>query len=130
LRVLIADDSDLLRTRLAGILSEIEGIEIVGEAKNATDALEFIRKLKPDVVILDVRMEGNGIYILENVKKENIVVKTIIFTNYPYLQYRKKCLDAGADYFFYKAIEFQKLIFTLKKLIPLYQKPEEPEEEC
>ncbi|MBW1936625.1 MAG: response regulator transcription factor [Deltaproteobacteria bacterium] len=130
MRVLIADDSDLLRTRLAGILSEIEGIEIVGEAKNATDALEFIRKLKPDVVILDVRMEGNGIYILENVKKENIVVKTIIFTNYPYLQYRKKCLDAGADYFFYKAIEFQKLIFTLKKLIPLYQKPEEPEEEC
>jgi len=129
LRVLIADDSDLLRTRLAGILSEIEGIEIVGEAKNATDALEFIRKLKPDVVILDVRMEGNGFHILENVKKENIVVKTIIFTNYPYLQYRKKCLDAGADYFFYKAVEFQKLIFTLKKLIPLYQKPEEPEEE-
>jgi len=125
LRVFTADDSDILRASLVAILSEIEEIEVVGQAKHAAEALESIKKLTPDVVILDIHMNGNGFHVLETMKKENIVAKIIIFTNYPYLQYRKKCLDTGADYFFYKAIEFEKLIFTLKKLIPLYQKSEE-----
>jgi DNA-binding NarL/FixJ family response regulator len=116
-KLLIADDSDVLRNSLSQMISEIKGIEIVGEAADARIALERVERLKPDVVILDIRMPGmDGIAALESLKKKANPPIVIIFTNYPYLQYRKRCLDAGADYFFYKATEFGMLIDLLKKL--------------
>ena len=125
MRVFIADESDILRSRLKEILSEFKEIEIVGQAGLAQEALESIRKLLPEVAILDIRFpDGSGIDVLETIKKENVPTKVIIFTNFPYLQYRKKCFDAGADFFFYKAIEFEKLIATLEKLIRYYRKTE------
>jgi len=57
-------------------------------------------------------------------KVNNISSKFLIFTNFPYFQYRKRWLDAGAEFFFYKAAEFEKLIKVLKQLIPYYRKTE------
>jgi len=117
-RIFIADDSEVLRTRLVEILSEIEGVEIIGEAVTANEAIKAVKNLKPDVVILDIRMPGgNGIEALETVKMEKKPPLVIMFTNYPYLQYRKRCLDAGADYFFFKSTEFEKLLELLKKIV-------------
>lgn len=100
MRLFVADDSELLRSHLIDMLSEIEEIEIVGQAGNAGEAIASIRDLSPDVVILDIRMpDGNGIDVLESMRKENISSKVIIFTNYPHIQYRKKCMDAGVDFF-------------------------------
>ncbi|MHA1294884.1 MAG: response regulator [Promethearchaeota archaeon] len=127
MRVFIADDSEILRSRLIEMLSEFEEIDIVGQTGYAQEAIESIKDLIPDVVILDIRLpDGNGINVLEMIKKRNISTKVIIFTNYPYFQYRKRCLDAGAEYFFYKANEFEKLIEALKELIPEYVKTERP----
>jgi DNA-binding NarL/FixJ family response regulator len=118
MRLFIADDSEILRTRLVDMLREIKGVEIVGEAKDWKEAVEAIAVLNPDVVILDIRMpEGDGILALEALKKDRRKhPKVIVFTNYPYLQYRKRCMDAGADYFFYKALEFGKLLELMKNL--------------
>jgi DNA-binding NarL/FixJ family response regulator len=114
----IVDDSEILRSRLVQMLSEIKGIEIVGEAGFVRDAVRGIKKLNPDVAILDMKMaDGNGIDILTAMKKDNMATRVIIFTNYPYLQYRKRCLDAGADFFFYKATELGKLMDLLKGLL-------------
>jgi len=122
MRVLIADDSEILRSRLIEILSEFKEIEIIGQTGYAQEAFESIMKLIPDVVILDVRLpDGNGIHILEKIKKGSIPTKVIIFTNYPYFQYRKRCLDAGADFFFYKVTEFENLVEAIKQLIPEYE---------
>ena len=118
MRILIADDSELLRVRLVDMLSEIEGIEIIGQAQDSLDAIESIAKLDPHVVILDIRMpQGNGIKVLETIKKNLQSPKVIIFTNYPYPQYRKRYMDAGADFFFDKSTEFEKLIDTVKYLV-------------
>lgn len=128
MRLFIADDSELLRSHLVSMISEFEEIEIVGQAKYAGEAVESIRKLNPDVVILDIRMpDGNGINVLEKMRKDNNLAKVIIFTNFPYVQYRKRCMDAGADFFFYKATEFEKLIEVLKQLIPYYRKAKKSE---
>jgi len=127
MRVLIADDSEILRSRLIEMLSEFKEIEIVGQTGYVQEAIKLIKELIPDVVILDIRLpDGNGIDVLEMIKKRNISTKVIIFTNYPYFQYRKRCLDAGAEFFFYKAAEFENLIEALKKLIPVYEKTESP----
>jgi len=117
MKVLLVDDSLVLRDRLSSMISEIEGVKIVGEAEDSTGAIEAIEKLRPDVVILDIRMPGgDGILALDTLKKSKNPPKVIVFTNYPYLQYRKRCLDAGADFFFYKATEFEILIDLLKNL--------------
>ena len=117
LRVFIVDDSAIIRERLEMLLSELKGIEIIGQAKGSTEAEEAIPKLKPDVVILDIRMPGgNGIDVLENIKKGKSPPIVIMFTNYPYPQYRKKYMDAGADFFFDKSTEFDKITEILKKL--------------
>jgi len=114
----IVDDSEVLRSRLVQMLSEIKGIEIVGEAGFVRDAVREIKKLNPDIAILDMKMaDGNGIDILTAIKKDKMTTRVIIFTNYPYLQYRKRCLDAGADFFFYKATELGKLMDLLKGLL-------------
>lgn len=118
MRIFIADDSEILRVRLVDMLSEIEGIEIIGQAQDSLDAIESIEKLNPHVVILDIRMpQKNGIKVLEAIKKNNQPPKVIIFTNYPYPQYRKRYMDAGADFFFNKSTEFEKLIDTVKYLV-------------
>ncbi len=117
MRIFIADDSEILRVRLIDMLSEIEGIEIIGQAQDSLSAIESIERLNPHVVILDVRMpQGNGIKVLEEIKKNLQSPKVIIFTNYPYPQYRKKYMDAGADFFFNKSTEFEKLVDTVKYL--------------
>ncbi len=117
MRLFVADDSEILRVRLIDMLSEIEGIEIIGQAQESLDTIESIQKLNPHVVILDIRMPRiNGIKVLEAIKKDDQSPTVIIFTNYPYPQYRKRCMDSGADFFFDKSTEFEKLIDTVKYL--------------
>jgi DNA-binding NarL/FixJ family response regulator len=115
-RVLIADDSVIVRERLVSMLSEFSGIEIVGQARDATEAIDAIRRLRPDVVILDIRMPGgSGIDVLRAIKKgRKAVPRVIMLTNFPYSQYRKKCMDAGADFFFDKSSEFENVAHVLK----------------
>ena len=123
-RVFIVDDSAIIRERLNTILSELKGIEIIGQAKGSTEAEEAIPKLKPDVVILDIRMHGgNGIEVLKNIKKDKNSPLVIMLTNYPYPQYRKKCKDAGANFFFDKSTEFEKVIEVFKRLGRKQNKP-------
>jgi YesN/AraC family two-component response regulator len=117
LKVFIADDSALMRERLAALISEIEGVEVVGQAGDARETLDGIQHLRPDAVILDIRMPGNnGIQVLEAIKKKNAAPVVIMLTAFPYPQYRKKCLEAGAEYFFDKAIEFEQVAEVLQKI--------------
>jgi len=130
MRLFIADDSEVLRERLVDILSEIECIEIVGQEGDAIKVIAAIERLNPDLVILDIQMPGgNGISILETLKKMENPPKVIMFTNYPYLQYRRRCLEAGADFFFYKATEFEKLVDVIRKLAKTHRQKKEKDSE-
>jgi len=118
MKVFIADDSQVMRERLIEMLSELPEIEIVGQAEDGIQATNLIEKLNPDVVILDIRMpKGSGIDVLQKIKKNNPATIVIMLTNYPYPQYQKKCMKAGADYFFDKSTEFEKVTEALKELI-------------
>ncbi|UXX79503.1 chemotaxis-specific protein-glutamate methyltransferase CheB [Reichenbachiella carrageenanivorans] len=70
-RILIADDSGFMRLLISDILSENEGMEVVGAAIDGKDALEKVKELKPDVLLLDMNMgEYDGIYAVKNIMKE------------------------------------------------------------
>ena len=117
LRAFIVDDSAVLRERLTTMFSELKNVEVIGEAESALQAKEAIPRLEPDVVILDIRMPGgNGIEVLKEIKKGRNPPVVIMLTNYPYPQYRKKCMDAGANFFFDKSTEFEKVTEVFKKL--------------
>ena len=108
--VFIADDSRIVRERLVTMLDELAGVEIVGQAENVAEAISAIRIVKPDVVILDIRMPGgSGIDVLQEIKQDEVAPMIIILTNYPYPAYRQKCLQAGADFFLDKSTEFDQI---------------------
>jgi DNA-binding NarL/FixJ family response regulator len=114
--VLIADDSTLILERLVALISEIDGVHLVGQATTAAEAIALARQHQPDVVILDVRMPGgNGIEALQAIKKITSS-QVIMLTAYPYPQYREKCLSLGADYFLNKADEFDQIARVLNEI--------------
>jgi DNA-binding NarL/FixJ family response regulator len=118
MKVFIADDSQILRERLKTMLSDFPEVEISGQAKDTPEAIKSIKELKPDVVILDIRMPGgSGIEVLQSIKKDRPEIKVIMFTNYPYPQYRKKCMNLGADFFFAKATESEEVPKVIEQLL-------------
>jgi len=117
MKIFIADDSAVVRERLIEMLSELPEIEIIGQAQDGLEATNLIKKLNPDVVILDIRMpRENGIDVLQNIKRDKQAPIVIMLSNYSYPQYRKKCMEAGADFFFEKSTEFEKVMEVVKKV--------------
>ena len=73
--------------------------------------------MKPDVVVLDIEMpRGTGLDVLKNLRHDQSGPVVIVFTNFPYPQYRKRALAEGADFFFDKSTEFEALRELLRKL--------------
>ncbi len=118
MKIVIADDSALWRDRIKSLLNNIEGVFVAGEAENGVEALQLIMEKEPDLAILDIRMPGmNGIELLKKIRELKINVKVFIITNFPYPQYKKKCLEAGADYFLCKTDDIEDMIIYITGLL-------------
>jgi YesN/AraC family two-component response regulator len=110
MKIVIADDSSLWRDRIKSILIDINNVFVVGDAENGADALQLIREEEPDLAIIDIRMpEMNGIELLKEIRELKMKVKICILTSYPYPIYKKRCFEAGADYFLSKTEDFETL---------------------
>jgi DNA-binding NarL/FixJ family response regulator len=108
MKIVVADDSSLLRDRIKSLLNSINNKSVVYEAKNGADALQLIMEKDPDLAILDIRMpDMNGMEVLKKIRELKMKVKICMLTNFPYPQYKKRCLEAGADYFLSKTEEFE-----------------------
>ena len=117
LSVFITDDCAPVRERLAALISDMQAVELVGQAGDPYEALEAIQRLRPRVVILDIRMAGcNGFRVLDIIKRDLADTVVIMLTAFPFPQYRQKCLKAGAAYFFDKATEFHRIGEVLEQL--------------
>ena len=110
IKVFIADDSRIVQEHLVTMFDELAEVEIVGQAETVAEAISAIGELRPDVVILDIRMpDGSGIDVLQTIKQDEPAPAVIVLTNYPYPAYRQKCLQAGADFFLDKSTEFDQI---------------------
>jgi DNA-binding NarL/FixJ family response regulator len=117
MKVLIVDDSKIICQGLRQMLDSLADVEIVGQAHNGEDAITSISALKPDVVILDIRLPGlSGIDVLKDIRAKKLPSRVIMLTNYPYPQYRKKCEELGADYFFDKVAEIEEIPNVIEEL--------------
>ena len=117
MKVLVVDDSEIVRERLKEMLSEVVEGEGISQAKDTPEAIEMLCKLNPEVVILDIEMPGrSGIDLLREIKKSKQTPLAIVLTNQSSPQFRKMCIKAGADFFFDKSNEFDKVAQLLKQL--------------
>ncbi len=118
MRVLLADDSDLILERLQQTLSPDRRVEIVGTFKNGNETLAALRVLKPDLAIVDIKMPGlSGLEVLHQIRKEDSSLKFIILTFYSSDNYRNLAFRYGADYFFSKVDDFEKISLAVKELL-------------
>lgn len=114
MKLLVADDSSMLREKLVRLLEELNGVEIVGQAQDAQEALRAVLEFKPDVVTLDIQMTGGcGMEVLKQIKSQDRSPVVIMLTNRTSSPYRKRCIEAGADFFLDKSTEFG----TVKQIV-------------
>lgn len=108
LRVLIADDQDLVRSGFRLILMSYDGLEVVGEARDGAQALECARETRPDVVLMDIRMPGmNGIEATRRITADPLLkdAHVLILTTFDLDEYVYDALAAGASGFLLKDAE-------------------------
>jgi DNA-binding NarL/FixJ family response regulator len=118
MRVLLADDSILILERLQQMLTIFPQVEIVGSLKNGTDALQAIKILKPDLAIVDIKMPGlSGLKVLTEIRKVDKTIKFIILTFYSSEYYQQMALQSGADYFFSKVDDFEKVSLIMAEMV-------------
>ena len=117
MKVLIVDDSALIRTRLVTLLNALDGIEIVGQAETVAEAISAQQELKPDAIILDLQLpDGNGLEVLRLIHRVGHLTAVVVLTNYPFPQYETRALAAGAHVFLNKAKDFTKVASVLQEI--------------
>ncbi len=116
-RILVADDHEVVRRGLATLLQSREGWEICGEAKDGREAVEMARQLKPDVVVLDIGMPNlNGLAATRQLTQQNPQQKVIVLTITDSDQVIREALDAGARGFVLKSDAARDLVSAVEAL--------------
>jgi DNA-binding NarL/FixJ family response regulator len=115
IRVLVVDDQELVRAGLIMILNTQDDIDVVGEAPNGSDAVEAVGRLRPDVVLMDIRMPiMDGLEATRILKARNVDVRVLILTTFDPDEYVYKALRAGASGFVLKDIPPNELLAAVR----------------
>jgi DNA-binding NarL/FixJ family response regulator len=116
-RVLLADDQVLIRSGFAALISSAADLEVVGEAGDGAQALERVRTLRPDVVLMDIRMPGmDGLTASREITAapEFADVRVIVLTTFEADEYVLDALRAGASGFLGKSVEPVELLDAIR----------------
>jgi two-component system, NarL family, invasion response regulator UvrY len=118
IRVLIADDHPLIRRGLREIVSEQNEMEVGGEAGNAPEVLDLVRKQQWDVVLLDITMPGrSGLEALRDIKIEKPELPVLMLSIHPEDQYALRALRAGASGYLTKESAPEELVRAIQKVV-------------
>lgn len=115
IRVLLADDHILLRQGTRALLREAPDIDIVAETEQGEDVIALVRRLHPDVVLLDIRLQGmNGVDTARLLRQDHPDVKIIMLTAYHYEQYVRALFAIGVDGYLLKNASGTELIAAVR----------------
>lgn len=121
LKILIVEDSVSIAGRLKSMLTDLQITENVEVVANLASARQVLSMSVPDVVILDIHLQGEepgvtGMDLLKIVRSKNKNTTVMMFTNYSDKQYRERCMQLGADYFLDKSADFDRVPEIIKML--------------
>lgn len=123
-KVVIADDKPLIRRSLAQTIRWEElGCEVAGEAENGLEAAELIEKIRPDLLISDIKMPGmDGLELTEHVKKIQPDIKVLMITGYQEFEYAQRALSLGVSDLVLKPIRNDMMEKKIKKVMEELEK--------
>ncbi|HQW20555.1 MAG TPA: response regulator transcription factor [Rhodocyclaceae bacterium] len=117
MKVFVVEDSPIVQERLLAMLSDLHQVEVAGVADNTDDAVSDILRLRPDAVVLDIKLRvGSGIEVLKEIRRLGSQSATIMLTNHANEEFRRHCMALGADYFYDKTCEFEMVTEALKQI--------------
>ena len=117
IRVVLVDDQTLVRQGVRGLLELVPDIEVVGEASDGEEALEKVPALKPDVLLLDVRMPRlNGIAVLEALRDSGALPPTLVLTTFDDGDAAIAAIKAGAKGLMLKDVSLEDLARAIRAL--------------
>ena len=115
IRVLLADDQELVRSGFRLILDHADGIEVAGEAADGRQAVRLARELDPDVVLMDVRMpEVDGIEATQRLQHAGVDARILVLTTFDLDDYVYGALKAGASGFLLKDAPREQLVTAIR----------------
>ena len=115
INVIIADDVQILRAGLRAVLAQDSDIKVVGEAGNGKEAYELCVRLRPDVVLMDMRMpDYDGGYGTRKIKDTVPGVKVLVLTTFDDKETVDKAVSSGADGYILKEMDNEKIINSIK----------------
>jgi DNA-binding NarL/FixJ family response regulator len=116
IRVLIADDHPVVRRGLCSMLANVDDIEVVGEASSAAETLEQIKSLRPDVVLLDIRMppHASGFRAAQQATQRYPTTRIIFLTTYEEDQLILRAFEVGAHGYLLKNISAEQLATAIR----------------
>lgn len=116
-RIILVDDHEVVRLGLKSLLERHQQFEIVGEAGSAREALEQVNTLRPDVVVMDIRLPGtSGIEACEQIVKQYPNTKVIVLTSYAEDEMLFSAIRAGASGYILKQIGSENLVKALESV--------------
>lgn len=115
MKLLVADDSELIRSRLVGMLQGIPGIGEIDTANTLAQTLHCVEQKHPSLLILDLHLpDGNAMQIIPTLRELAPEMEIVVLTSDDSPHNRKRCLQAGADWFFDKPTEFEKALLLVQ----------------
>lgn len=117
IKVLVADDHHLVRTSIARLLNEEEDIQVVGEAADGEEAISQARTLRPDIVLMDIRMPGiGGLEATRKIARGMSDIKVVVLTAYLEDTFAQHLLEAGASGFISKGSEMEEMVRAIRAI--------------
>ena len=115
IRVLVVDDHDLVRTGISRMLADIDGLQVVGQAESGEAAIKKSRELKPDVVLMDVKMPGiGGLEATRKLLRSHPDIKVIAVTICEEDPFPTRLLQAGAAGYLTKGAALEEMIQAIR----------------
>ncbi len=117
-RILVADDHDLVRMGIVRMLSDVQGFDVVGEAKTGEEAVRLARELTPDVVLMDVKMPGiGGLEATRKIQTACETAKVIAVTALSDELFTERLMKAGACGYVTKGAGFDEIINAINTVL-------------
>lgn len=116
MKLLVVDDSELIRSRLVGLIERIPGIRQVAIADSLHQTLYVGSHFQPDLIVLDLNLpDGNAVRIIPLLRRMRDGLRIAVLTNDANDYSRQCCAQAGVDWFFDKSTEFEQLLALLRE---------------